>query len=163
MAHPNWTLRRPTPSDADGLARVHNECWREAYGTLLPADFYDDSALERRQKLWAGLVRSDPAAQRLRLAEADDQVIGFASAVPTDHDNPRSTQLRMLYVLRRFHGSGAGQALLDAVVGSEPCQLWVARDNRRAQAFYRRNGFVPDGAEKQEDRAGDLWVMRLVR
>ncbi|MCT1603050.1 hypothetical protein M3E18_12115 [Kocuria sp. p3-SID1433] len=96
MAHPNWTLRRPDPHDADGLARVHNECWREAYGTLLPADFYDDSAL-------------------------------------------------------------------DAVVGSEPCQLWVARDNRRAQAFYRRNGFVPDGAEKQEDRAGDLWVMRLVR
>lgn len=85
------------------------------------------------------------AGYRMRPVEAGDEVIGFAMAVPTDHDNPPSTQLRMLYVLRRHHGSGAGQALLDAVVGSEPCQLWVARENPRAHRFYRRNGFVPDG------------------
>ena len=66
-------------------------------------------------------------------------------------------------MLRRHHGSGAGQALLDAVVGSEPCQLWVARENPRAHRFYRRNGFVPDGTERQDERAGGLWVLHWVR
>ena len=26
--------------------------------------------------------------------------------------------------------------------------LWVAQDNPRAQAFYRRNGFIPNGTRK---------------
>lgn len=160
---PIWTLRHPTPSDAHELARVHTQCWRETYGMCLPTDPTEASALERRQELWSGLLRDEPDGQRLVLAEAGDEVIGFAMAVPTDHDNPPSTQLRMLYVLRRHHGSGAGQALLDAVVGSEPCQLWVARENPRAHRFYRRNGFVPDGTEKQDERAGGLWVMHWVR
>lgn len=166
MTHPHWTLRRPGPHDAHALAAVHNRCWRETYGKLLPVDSQDAdaSALERRQNLWAGLVQGDRASQRLMLAETGSGIIGFALAIQAVPENTvRSTQLRMRYVLRRFHGSGAGQALLDAVVGSEPCQLWVARENRRAQAFYRRNGFVPDGAEKQEDRADGLWVMRWVR
>ncbi|WP_439688481.1 GNAT family N-acetyltransferase [Curtobacterium sp. SP.BCp] len=52
----------------------------------------------------------------------------------------------MLYVLARAHGSGAGQALLDAALGHRSASLWVAEDNPRAQAFYRRNGFTVDGA-----------------
>ena len=50
----------------------------------------------------------------------------------------------------RYHGSGAGRALLDAVVGDEPASLWVVNPNPRAQAFYRKAGFVPDGMIKDE-------------
>jgi hypothetical protein len=39
-----------------------------------------------------------------------------------------------------------GAALLDAVVGPhESATLWVADTDPRAQAFYRKHGFVPDG------------------
>jgi hypothetical protein len=39
-----------------------------------------------------------------------------------------------------------GAALLDAVVGPhESATLWVADPDPRAQAFYRKHGFVPDG------------------
>ncbi|PZE62480.1 GNAT family N-acetyltransferase [Curtobacterium sp. MCLR17_044] len=41
----------------------------------------------------------------------------------------------------------AVQALLDTVLADRPASLWVAADNLRAHAFYRRNGFTPDGAE----------------
>ncbi|MCS6582511.1 GNAT family N-acetyltransferase [Curtobacterium citreum] len=41
----------------------------------------------------------------------------------------------------------AVQALLDTVLADRPASLWVAADNPRAHAFYRRNGFTPDGAE----------------
>jgi len=53
----------------------------------------------------------------------------------------------VLYVLAAAHGSGAGPALLDAVVDpEESAALWVADPNPRAQAFYRKHGFVADGA-----------------
>ncbi len=39
-------------------------------------------------------------------------------------------------------GTGLAQRLWDAVRPEEPCSLWVLEDNLRAQAFYRRQGFV---------------------
>ncbi|MCB5275771.1 hypothetical protein BJG92_03324 [Arthrobacter sp. SO5] len=40
--------------------------------------------------------------------------------------------------------------------------LWVAKDNPRAVAFYRRNGFEFDGAE-QTDPAPKIVDARMVR
>ena len=69
----------------------------------------------------------------------------------------------MLYVLREHHGSGAGQALLDAVLGEEPAQLWVAEANPRAIRFYERNGFRADGATLTDPAVEDLREIRMVR
>ena len=62
-----------------------------------------------------------------------------------------------------MHGSGTGQALLDAAVGDRPAFLWTAEDNPRAQAFYRRNGFIADGARKIEPEWENLAEIRMVR
>jgi len=40
--------------------------------------------------------------------------------------------------------------------------LWVADPNPRAQAFYRKHGFRPDGARKH-DRDLDIDEIRMVR
>jgi len=73
-------------------------------------------------------------------------IIGFAATQETpESDAVRPEELTMLYVLARAHGDGAGQALLNAVLGQRPPSLWVAADNPRAHSFYRRNGFAADG------------------
>jgi L-amino acid N-acyltransferase YncA len=63
----------------------------------------------------------------------------------------------VLYVYAADHGTGAGSALLEAVVDpEESAALWVADPNPRAQAFYRKHGFVADGTVKVEGGgAGD--------
>jgi ribosomal protein S18 acetylase RimI-like enzyme len=65
-------------------------------------------------------------------------------------------------VLAAHHGTGIGQTLLDEVLGSGPAQLWVAKQNPRAIAFYRRNGFAFDGAE-QTDESTDITEARMLR
>lgn len=65
-------------------------------------------------------------------------------------DVVRPLELEGIYVLAAAHGSGAGQALLDASLGDRPAFLWVAEHNPRAEAFYRRNGFRRDGSVKVE-------------
>ena len=59
------------------------------------------------------------------------------------------------------HGTGAGPTLLNAVLDSEESvALWVADPNPRAQAFYRKHGFVADGTTQVE---GGVREIRMVR
>ena len=78
-------------------------------------------------------------------------------------DGPRDLELWGIYLLAEYHGSGIGQALLDAAVGDRPASLWVAEDNPRARAFYSRNGFEPDGGRRVEEEWEHMVVVRLVR
>ena len=94
------------------------------------------------------------------VAAVDDEVVGWANAsTGRDADGPRDLELEGLYVLEAHHGTGVGQALVDAVIGDRPAYLWVLADNPRAQAFYRRNGFTPDGASKFDE----LWQVTELR
>ena len=149
MERSRATLRiRPAiPADAVAIATVHAQSWRETYGR-----FVDDPDTnpwfdaERRVGMW----RTSLEEQELNVvvADADGSIVGFAATHLTPGaDAARPEELQMLYVVESSHGSGAGQALLDAVLGDRPASLWVAADNPRAHAFYRRNGFQPDGAE----------------
>ncbi len=41
--------------------------------------------------------------------------------------------------------------------------LWVADPNPRAQAFYRKHGFVPDGTAQVENGVREIRMVRDVR
>ena len=94
----------------------------------------------------------------------DDQIVGFAmAATPREQDPPRDLELGLIYVLPAHYGNGLAQALLDAAIGTALCMLWVASDNPRAHAFYRRNGFSLDGATKIEEQWESMQASRMVR
>ncbi|MFZ5868948.1 MAG: GNAT family N-acetyltransferase [Actinomycetota bacterium] len=76
---------------------------------------------------------------------------------------PRRLELHLIYLLAAHHGTGLGQGLLDAAVADAPAFLWIAEDNPRALAFYRRNGFEPDGARDTIEAWQHMVVVRLVR
>jgi hypothetical protein len=95
---------------------------------------------------------------RVAVAERDGELVGVAmSGPPLDDTAPWARQLYVLYVYAADHGTGAGPALLEAVVyPDESVALWVADPNPRAQAFYRKHGFVADGTVQVRGRgAGD--------
>ncbi len=142
-------VRPAVLEDAERIAFVHATSWRETYGRFV--DDPDDSpwfAVGPRVAMWRTNLTEH--AYDTVVALAGDELVGFAgthATPPTPDERPvRPEELHMLYVLARAHGSGAGQALLDAALGDRPASLWVAEDNPRAQAFYRRNGFATDGA-----------------
>ena len=161
-------VRTPTPGDADAVGRVHYTCWRETY-TGLPDEFWAQFTLERRLELWRALTTQPRPGAVAALAEVDDEIVGLAvslNARAEDDESapPRHRELASLYLLRKHQGSGLGQALLDAVLDpDEPAMLWVADPNPRAQAFYRRNRFVPDGRRSTFGPAPGVPELRMVR
>jgi len=156
-------LRPPTAADIEAAARCHLACWQEAYAGLIDADRLAaiTSDLDWAIRVWRTLTSLD---LMVILAMDGDLVVGFASAGPTTEsglDVP--LHLYAINVRQAYWGSGVGQQLLDAVLGTGDAFLWVFRDNHRARAFYARNGFVPDGAEQVEDFFGGLVEIRMVR
>lgn len=146
-------LRPATPADAEACAQIHHSVWVDTYADLLPASHWETDTVERRTGSWRRWL-ADGAP--FVVAETEARVVGFALAregreVGT-FSPVRDRELYSLYVLTPHHGTGAGQALLDAVVPpGSPCQLWVAELNPRARRFYERNDFVPDGARFVDD------------
>ena len=164
MGSPSFSIRAPREDDVEVLASLHVATWKETYAHLLPADYFSAAVLEQRRRQWTWIVQNVSAEWRAAVAETDAGLVGFALASPADgEDAPRPTVLNMLYVLRSHHGTGIGQALLDDVLGTRPGFLWVAQDNARAQAFYRRNGFAADGVEVVDELTGAFVDLRMVR
>ena len=157
----------PHLTDAEELAWVHVQAWREAYGELLPAHFYDDAARESRQVMWSGRLSEEDAVERVRVARRAGRIVGFVAHGPAadhqGHPPQRDEQLYALYVLSSCYGHGVGQALLDQALSERPAQLWVAKDNARARRFYEKNGFTADGTEQVDPDLDGLVEIRMVR
>ena len=158
------TVRPARVEDAGGMARMLVRSWRETYRGVMPDRVLDDPGLvEARERFWT-TVLTDPEHREKRVAVAvlDGAIIGVAMAGPPSPPEPDwSTHLYVLYVLARHRGAGVGAALLDAVVDpAASVALWVADPNPRAQAFYRKHGFRPDGAVQVDDGVREIRMVR---
>jgi GNAT superfamily N-acetyltransferase len=163
---------RARPEDAQVWVRTHLDALAAKYAGLMPPEFVTQHRaraaefVERYRAAFAA-ERADPDGPHRSWLAADDAGpvgivevrrgpaeweagLGFPPASPT-------RQLAKLYTLPRAHGSGLGQALLDTAIGSGAAYLWIMAGNPRAEAFYRRNGFLPDGVG---GTAGPTWFHR---
>lgn len=158
----DFLVRRAGVEDALQIADVHVAAWRETYGPLLPAGALDSLDAGERAQKWAGIIAG---GEEVLVAEDAGGIVAWASGGPgRDDDAPVDRELEGIYSPARVHGSGVGQLLLDAVIADSPAYLWVLDGNARAEAFYRRNGFRRDGAEREHAVAGiPRTTVRMVR
>lgn len=161
------STRAPGPADAEALAQLHVATWSETYAHLLPPGFLSTTYVEGRRRMWVQVLAQPRDDMVVRVAEVDDVLVGFSWAGPPVEalagDDGRTRQLYALYVRAAHHGTGIGQRLLDEALGHEPAVLRVVRDNPRAVAFYRRDGFVPDGVEEVDPATPAMTEVQMRR
>ena len=150
--------------DAEALGRVHAQCWHETYDHLISEATLANLSPRRMAELWTHWMSQGPD-HHLYVALVEGEIVGFVGSGPArDDDAPRERELYFIYLLDAFHGTGLGQKLFDAACEARPGYLWVAEDNPRAHRFYKRNGFVPDGATQLQPFLGEeIKEVRLVR
>jgi len=148
-------LRRAEPGDELAVAAVHVRSWQVAYRGLLPEDYLNDLRPEDRASRYTFGERG--RGVRTVLAVDGVRVVGFATTGSArDDDSPGWGELYALYVHPDAWGRGTGRALmLDAQErlageGFNAVLLWVLVGNRRAQGFYRIDGWSPDGFRRRE-------------
>ena len=157
-------IRPARVQDVRQMARVHVRCWQETYRGLMPDAVLDDPGFTAaRERMWTDVLTSGRYGEnRVAVAERDDELAGIAmSGPPEDAAAAWTRQLYVLYVYAADHGTGAGRALLEAVIDpAESAVLWVADPNPRAQAFYRKHGFAADGTARSDDGVREIRMVR---
>lgn len=159
--------REPVLSDADAVGRMHHRAWVDTYASLLPPGWFDEHGPDEQVARWRRILGDPTPAGARRTVVFDDAEPVALAVCGTARENEgvspvRELALWGLYVARSHLGTGLGQSLLRWAVGDGPAELWVARGNERAIAFYRRNGFTEDGAEVV-DSFVPLVEIRMVR
>ena len=156
-------IRAVRPDDAESGADCDFAIWREAYAGLVDPDRLaaatsDLAAQVDRWRSWSA------AGWPVLVAVDDDEVVGFAYAGRcSEEDVETDLELFMLNVRQAYRGTGVAQQLHDHAVGDRAAHLWVLEENSRAQAFYARNGYRPDGARKIEEELFAAPIIRMVR
>jgi RimJ/RimL family protein N-acetyltransferase len=151
-------VRPATLADAEAVARVHVQTWQGAYRHVFPTGRLAAISLERRAESWRSTLREGPATF---VAEADGEVVGFASAGPCgDADGEGRGELYALYVEPAHWGAGVGRELAAAAddalraLGFGEATLWVLEDNPRARRFYEAAGWRVDGTMRTGTHLG---------
>jgi GNAT superfamily N-acetyltransferase len=161
------TVRPAQAQDIAQMARVHVRCWQETYRGLMADAVLDDPGFTAaRERMWTAVLTDERYRQFLAaVAERNSELIGIAMSGPPEESMAAWTsQLYVLYVYAANHGTGAGRALLEAVIDPEQsAALWVADPNPRAQAFYRKHRFIPDGTARVEDGVREIRMVRDAR
>lgn len=154
-------IRSATALDADKLASVHAQSWRETYRGLLP-DGLIDSKEERMRGVYESAL-SNPGTSSYWVATWDGEVVGLAIADALGPGDVRLLEVKALYVLYDHQRKGIGSILLNHAVGTAPCLLWVLEGNEPAIAFYRGQGFELDGEATSPEVLGGARELRMVR
>jgi GNAT superfamily N-acetyltransferase len=145
-------VRAATPADSEAIGRMHYASWQEAYSALLPEGYFTEAGEARRIEGWRRTLAEASAAVALRIAVRGDEVVALASAGPARPNGTagapvRDRELWSLYVRASEYGTGLAHRMLTAVLPDDvPAELWVFEANPRAQAFYAKHGFAPDGS-----------------
>lgn len=152
-------VRPATVDDADAVARVHTDGWREGYRGLVPDTVLDELDLEASRRRWRSQLSNDRRRTREWVAVADGEVVGMVeTVVPSTDPDARDTvaELMSLYVDAAHRRRGLASALvevaLQALTGCDEVTLWVLHNNQRALAFYRAHGWTGDGLARTDER-----------
>jgi ribosomal protein S18 acetylase RimI-like enzyme len=163
-----WRVRRAVVADAAGMARVSVAAWREAYAGLMGAERLARLSVEERAETWRTRLADETNPVSHLVVEQLGAIAGFVSVGPPRDadvevaaDAERVGEMWAIYVDPLLWRQGAGAALFERGMaelrkrGFTAFVLWVLRDNRRARAFYERQGMSVDGAERSPEDEGE--------
>jgi GNAT superfamily N-acetyltransferase len=140
-------VRPALARDAEGIARIYVEGWRDAYPGLVPDKVLLRLSVPAQAPGWTATIRHDGGRGLVQVAtDETGRVIGFGSAGRARHASlPFAGEVFTLYVEADRRGLGAGGWLLGALfaalarAGRPSAVIWVLAGNP-ARHFYRAQG-----------------------
>lgn len=150
-------IRRAAALDAPALAALAARTFRDAFAADNTPDDMDAHCARAYSPAIQARELADAGIDTLVGADGEGQLVAYAQLrpgsppVPT---GPSPLELWRFYVDRGYHGHGIAQRLMASVIETARARaartLWLGvwERNPRAQAFYRKIGFVPIGTQQ---------------
>lgn len=158
----SWRLREAGSEDASALALIGAATFLETFAGILDGDaIVAHCAAQHEEGAYRALLASGARAW-IAEAQPGGAPIGFALVAKPDlaAAEEGDIELKRIYSLSRFHGTGLGAALMKqalvAAANHRRLLLGVYAGNARALAFYRKQGFADIGT-RQFNVGGKLY------
>lgn len=147
-------LKALTVSDVEKLKEVSTDIYRAAFEEHNTEKDMEDFLAEAYNidKLTAELNNPESS---FYFAMVDDEVAGYlkvnAGAAQSEPKGNDAFEIERIYVYEKFQGQGIAAKLMNAAIDMAVEQnkkiVWLAvwEHNQRAQAFYKKYGFVKTG------------------
>lgn len=157
------SIRRAKPGDAEGLSKVFDEAWREAYLGIIPGVALEKMLARRGPRWWRSTVgRGRPLA----VLDIGQGIAGYVSyGRCRDRSLPADGEVDELYLAPEYQGLGFGRRLFKAVRNDLADRemprvvVWCLADNERGCAFYRRLGGRP--IARVDERVGPASLQKI--
>ena len=129
---------------------IHSESWKDSHKGFCTDEFVSRHTKEAQTEY----IRSEIAKGKNFYMLVADKPVGIVSL--------QNSLIENLYVLPAEQRNGYGTRLLRYVLQqcNDVPSLWILSNNERADAFYRKNGFVESGKRKQ--LRNDLFEIELI-
>jgi diamine N-acetyltransferase len=147
-------LRRASVADAPRLALIGPATFLESFANDHDIEQVLPWIDETHSRAWWAEALADPDKAVWLVEEAVGCPVGYAMAQPSAlpfTDATTDYELKRIYMLSKWHGSGWGAKLYQAVEDEARARrakrlaLSVYVQNRPAQAFYQKRGFAEIG------------------
>lgn len=147
------SIRQAVVDDIPQLVIVNLKSWNAAYRDLLPASELAEMTHEAVTATWLkNLTKPVPRSDTLIVSQSDTLLAysRFYPSVDVDDDPTRVATIGSMYVLPELWRRRIGTQLMSAVLsaihdcGFSEATLHVLANNRRARAFYERDGWALD-------------------
>ncbi|MCB0607651.1 MAG: GNAT family N-acetyltransferase [Lewinellaceae bacterium] len=140
-------LFRPvTSNDAEAIAQLHTESWRDHYRGIFPDSYLDGGIFDDRIQVWAERFAQPQSNQWGAAAEENGRLVGFAFGYGLE-DPEWGSYLDNLHVRPDYKGRGIGKVLMQMTAqwivetyDRHDFYLWVLEANHASRAFYERIG-----------------------
>jgi ribosomal protein S18 acetylase RimI-like enzyme len=140
------SYRLATALDAENIASLHAESWKNSYSNILSSSYLQDEVANDRRKVWLERFMVSPTNQHVILAQQNDLLIGFV-CVYLNYEYQYGSLIDNLHVKPQYKGQGLGKQLVNRAsdIIFENCDtrsmhLWVYKDNSSAISFYEKIG-----------------------
>jgi ribosomal protein S18 acetylase RimI-like enzyme len=175
----DFRIRKAAVEDAVDVAALAERTFRATFSAENTPDDMDEHCRKAYSTDIQGAELASSDVVTLVCEVPDGTLIAYAqlrSGAPPQIAGPSPLELWRFYVDHAHHGQGVAQRLMAATIetatarGARTLWLGVWERNPRAQAFYRKMGFVDVGAhtfvvgsDAQTDRLMVLALDRVVR
>ena len=154
-------LRPAQPSDSLAVAEIHVRSWQVGYRGLLPDDYLDALIPRERAERYTFADRS-PARPWTTVAVEDGLICGFATTgLAKDPDIPRPAESSSACMWTLATGALELAGLSSPPPAKNSPSVAFATPscgsypgNERAQRFYRKDGWRPDGSQRLDEVLG---------